>query len=224
MRVMPDGVDVESGGADPPDQLPRGRHKLPLETVRASQRQRLLRAMLESVAERGYGPTTVPQVVAAARVGRNAFYELFADKLDCFLVLCEELTDELLQETFELQAVGDWRDAVREGAVRYLAWWQARPMVARACLVELPTAGPRALEQQMRAYARFAERFELVAALARSQRSGLAPMRRNTARALAWGVGGLVAEEVAAGRAGQLASLEDDVVALIQSALTERAD
>ena len=53
--------------------LPRGRHKLGAEAVRASQRERLIRAMLETVAERGYEATTVPEVVARARVSRNAF-------------------------------------------------------------------------------------------------------------------------------------------------------
>ena len=65
--------------------LPRGRHKLGADTVRASQRERLIRAMLETVAEQGYEATTVPRVVARARVSRNAFYEFFDDKTSCFI-------------------------------------------------------------------------------------------------------------------------------------------
>ena len=34
----------------------------------------------------------VDQVVARARVSRNAFYELWRDKTDCFIALCDELT------------------------------------------------------------------------------------------------------------------------------------
>ncbi len=169
---MPDAIEFESDAGSPPASLPRGRHKLPVETVRASQRQRLLRAMLEAVGQQGYDATTVPQVVARARVSRNSFYELFADKLDCFLVLCEELSDQLLEETFGPVDLDHWLAAVRYGTVRYLAWWKARPLFARAYLVELPSAGTRAIEQRWRAYGQFAERFEIVARWARHQEPG----------------------------------------------------
>jgi AcrR family transcriptional regulator len=211
---------VDSPSAAP---LPRGRHNLPPEVVRASQRERLLRAMLDCVAERGYQATTVPQVVAAARVSRNAFYELFEDKLDCFLVLCDELTEELLRETFPATAVGGWSDALRQGTRRYLAWWQARPRFARAYLVELPTAGTRALSQRARAYARFEERFAWLAALARRQQPELAPMRPVAPRLIVLAVTELVAQEVAAGRFGDLVALEDDIVWLTTRMIVERA-
>ena len=77
--------------------LPRGRHKLAAEAVRNSQRARIVRAMLECVGRDGYEATTVPQVVATARVSRNAFYEFFADKADCFIAACDEAAQELLR-------------------------------------------------------------------------------------------------------------------------------
>src|SRR3954452_21332431 len=134
--------------------LPRGRHALPAHVVRASQRERLLAAMLESVAEHGYAATTVPAVVAAARVSRNAFYALFADKTDCFLALCDELAGELFDELIALRG-DDWRAALRHGMEIYLRFWQDRPGVSPTYFVELPSAGPRALEQRDRQYARF---------------------------------------------------------------------
>ena len=82
-----------SGGFEP---LPRGHHGLTPEEVRSSQRERLLRAMLASVAERGYAATTVPQVVADARVSRNSFYALFQDKEGCFIALCDEEAADLV--------------------------------------------------------------------------------------------------------------------------------
>jgi AcrR family transcriptional regulator len=203
--------------------LPRGRHKLSAETVRASQRERLLRAMLESVAERGYDATSVPQVVALARVSRNAFYALFEDKLDCFLALCEELSEELLDETFTGLEASTWRDAVREGARRYLWWWQAQPLFSRAYLVELPTAGSRAVAQRARAYELFAERFELLARWARQQEPELAPVRPSAARFIVWAITELVTAEVAAGRGDELGSLEDEIVWLVKRLIAEPA-
>lgn len=219
---MSDAVEFESDPGLTPVPLPRGRHKLSLETVRANQRQRLMRAMLEVVAEQGYEATTVQQVVARARVSRNSFYELFTDKLDCFLVLCEELSGQLLEETFGPVDLEHWLAAVRYGTVRYLAWWKARPLYAQAYLIELPSAGTRAMEQRGRAYEQFAERFEMVAQWARSQEPGLPPLRPNATGFLVWAITGLITNEVAAGRADELPTLEDEIVWLIERLLAER--
>jgi AcrR family transcriptional regulator len=99
-----------------PTPLPRGRHNLPAADVHASQRERLLQAMLESVAERGYAATTVASLAAAARVSPNVFYQSFTDKLDCFLTMCNEQTDGLYEAAVASAGAPDWRAAVREGA------------------------------------------------------------------------------------------------------------
>lgn len=220
MGEMPEAVDFEREPTDPAP-LPRGRHKLSLETVRRSQRRRLLRAMLEQVGEQGYEATTVAQVIAKARVSRNAFYALFTDKVDCFLALCDELGDQLLAETFGRGAAGDWLQSVRAGTERYLAWWQERPLFARAWLLELPTAGSRALAQRDRNFERFAEQFEMLAAWARREDPGLAPLSPNAARFLVSGITELVAAKVGAGQAAKLSSLEDEIVWLIERLLAE---
>src|SRR5882757_2849007 len=97
--------------------LPRGRHTLSPETVRASQRQRLIDAMVDSVGERGYTATTVPDVVASARVSRNAFYALFEDKADCFIAACDEHAADLLEVLFRNAAEPTWLEAVTAGMV-----------------------------------------------------------------------------------------------------------
>jgi AcrR family transcriptional regulator len=216
-------IDLETDTLSELGPLPRGRHNLSAETVRDSQRQRLLRAMLESVGERGYDATSVPQVVALAKVSRNAFYELFNDKLDCFLVLCESLARQLLDEVFSPRGFTDWRDAVRDGTTRYLSHWQSRPLFARAYLIELPTAGQRALEQRARAYELFSHQFELVAAWARQQQPELAPLQPLAARFLVWSITELVTAEVAADRGDSLLALEDEVAWLIERLLAERS-
>jgi AcrR family transcriptional regulator len=203
--------------------LPRGRHKLSAEEVRESQRQRLLHAMLESVGERGYEATSVPQVVALAKVSRNAFYELFRDKLDCFLVLCELLAQQLLEEVFRPRGFTDWREAVRDGARRYLEHWQSRPLFARAYLIELPTAGTPALEQRAQAYGLFSRQFELLAAWARQQEPELAPLHPRATQFLVWSITELVTAEVAADRGATLSSLQDEIVWLIERLLAEAA-
>lgn len=131
-----------------PKPLPRGRHKLSSEQVLASQRERLLHAMLLCVGEHGYAATTVPMVVASARVSRNGFYALFTDKLDCFLALCDHLAAELLETLYALGTEPSWEAALDRGMTVYLRWWDDRPAFARAYLVELPSAGARAVAQR----------------------------------------------------------------------------
>jgi AcrR family transcriptional regulator len=207
---------------DAPSTLPRGRHNLPLQVVRASQRERLMRAMLASVAERGYEATTVPRVVAEARVSRNAFYELFADKTACFVALCDELAGEILDD-IAVTTKTHWVAALRSGTERYLRWWQEQPAFSRTYFVELPAAGARAMEQRDRQYARFRSLFEALAAWARRDDPALPPLRPLVTRTIVLAVTELIAEEVRAGRTDRLTDLSDDLVHLMVLLLADEA-
>jgi AcrR family transcriptional regulator len=198
--------------------LPKGPHKLPREVVRSSQRARIFRAMVDSVGDRGYGDTTVPDVVARAKVSRNAFYELFDDKEDCFLSLCDEFASGMIEQLGSPTAT-NWRDALSEGVDVYLAWWRDRPAFSRAYLVELPSAGSGALEQRDRQYAHFRELFDGLAAWARADDPELAPLHPLATRAIVLGVTEMVAEEVRAGRTDHLTDLAPELTTLIERLL-----
>lgn len=207
-----------------PQPLPRGRHKLSAETVRASQRERLLLAMLGEVTERGYETTTVGRVVTRARVSRNAFYALFTDKLDCFVALSEMMSDQLLKDTFQPRATDDWRSELHAGTLRYLQWWTSHPRFARAWLIETPLAGPRAVEHRERAYAGFRERLELLAAWARAAEPGtLAPLRPSASHVAVTGITELILQEVEAGRVAELERLADEVDWIVERLLMEKS-
>jgi AcrR family transcriptional regulator len=194
--------------------LPRGRHKLAAETVRSSQRERLQRAMLECVAEYGFDATTVPMVVASARVSGNAFYGFFADKADCFLAACDEVADELLGELLALSTEPSWTQAMSRGAGIYLRWWAQRPAFARAYLLSLDAAGERAYEQREHTYAPFREMFADLGRRARAEQPELAALSPVVPRVLVLAITELVAEEVRAGRTKQLPELEDELARL----------
>jgi AcrR family transcriptional regulator len=216
--------DIESGtvaaGSDSlpwrGDPLPRGRHKLSAEEVRASQRARILRAMLELVAERGYGPTSVPDVVAAARVSRSGFYALFEDKAECFLAVIDELAGELLRGLFDLRGIDDWDAAVERGVDIYLSFWREQPLFARAYLVELPAAGEDAVAHRERQLMRFEVLFDALAAWARERDPSLPQVNRLASRLLVGGITEIVAREVRAGRTAALGSLREELVALVR--------
>jgi AcrR family transcriptional regulator len=171
--------------------------------------------MLELVGERGYAATTVPDVVAAARVSRNGFYALFEDKADCFLALCDEVANEMLDALVALGGADDWRGALERGMDVYLRSWQDRPLFARAYLVELPSAGERAIAQRDRQFERFRRLFDGMAAWAREDDPSLPPVNPLATRLLVGGITELVAEEVRAGRVASLAGRRDELVALV---------
>ncbi|HEY4428109.1 MAG TPA: TetR/AcrR family transcriptional regulator [Solirubrobacteraceae bacterium] len=193
------------------DPLPRGRHKLARGAVRSSQRERLLRAMVECVAQYGFDSTSVPRVVATARVSSNAFYEFFTDKTDCFLTACDGVARELLEELSSLSAEPSWIEAMRKGTAIYLRWWQGRPAFARAYLLSLQSAGEQALEQRERTYAMFRAMFADLGRRARAEQPDLPPLSALVPRILVLTITELVAEEVSAGRTDRLDQLETEL-------------
>src|SRR2546422_3687368 len=120
--------------------LPRGRHKLSRRAVGASQRDRLIQAMLRCVAADGYVATTVPKVAAVARVSPNTFYKFFADKADCFLALCDDMAQTLLGELIAGGTEPTWIGSVRRGPAGDLEGGGGNPPTTRA---SLELAAPR---------------------------------------------------------------------------------
>lgn len=216
-------VRAEEQGGWEGDPLPRGRHKLSAETVRASQRERALRAMIACVGEEGWATTTVPDVVARARISRNSFYEHFEDKTACFLAALDEASHELLQAVVALQGEPDWITALEYGMGVYLRKWQEQPSLCRAYFVELAFVGPRGIVQREHNFGQFELMFRVLADRARVEQPGLAPLSPLVPRLLVVGVTDIVGEAVRAGRLDALADLEHDLVKLIVRLLADDA-
>src|SRR6266550_4193374 len=75
--------------------LPGGRAAVANGLVTPSARGRMLEAIAQAVAMKGYAATTVGDVIARAGVSRKTFYEQFADKEDCFYAACTYVADSL---------------------------------------------------------------------------------------------------------------------------------
>lgn len=168
--------------------------------------------MLETVARRGYEATTVPEVVATARVSRNAFYEFFSDKTDCFIAACDGEARDLLRVAVAHAGEADWVETVRLGMRDYLRWWAERPGFSRAYFTGLPAAGDRAIAQRERSYELFATMFAEIGRRARAQQPSLAPLSAIVPMLLVRAITELVAAEVRAGRTARLGRLERDLV------------
>jgi len=130
---------------------------MPRELVTHYQRQRLLEGMVAAVSEKGYADTSVADVLERAGVSRTTFYELFDDKLSCFLAAHETVVEELLNE---VRAACDqdarWLDRARGALGRLLERLASEPALGRVGLVEITTAGPAGKRRYRAALQRFA--------------------------------------------------------------------
>lgn len=78
--------------------LPHGPHGLTQEEVEADQRARLVAAMVELVASKGYAATTVGDLIAHAGVSRKTFYSHFNDRDDLLLAAFDDVAPAVLAD------------------------------------------------------------------------------------------------------------------------------
>lgn len=135
-------------------------------------RERLLQGMLEAVGSRGYERTSVQDVVAEAGLYRQAFYDSFEDKEDCYLEAIDA-GSAWIELAMREAAVGKttWRDQLRGALSGLLSFLEEQPAVGRAVLVEVHAAGPRAVDKRTEAMERAAAMMER----AREEGSVMAP-------------------------------------------------
>jgi AcrR family transcriptional regulator len=185
------------------EQLPRGRHRLSREAVERSQRDRLLLAMADAVAERGYARTSVADVLRRARVSRETFYEQFDNKQDCFLASFDAAGALVAGEMSGGLSSGPAtpiEERIDQLLSRYLATLAGEPALARTFLVEVYAAGPEALARRAAVQARFVD---LVAAIAEASDQ----RQRFACEALVASVSALVTQRICAGRTAELEEL-----------------
>jgi AcrR family transcriptional regulator len=132
-----------------PGQIPRGRHGLSPEAVRASQHERMVRAMAAVVAERGYVRATVADVIRGAGVSRETFYQHFEDKEGAFLGTLDACAQTLRDRLADAAGPDGPPIARLERALgAYLGAMREEPVLARVCLIEAYAAGPAALRRR----------------------------------------------------------------------------
>jgi AcrR family transcriptional regulator len=116
------------------------------------QRARVLSAMGEVVGERGAAGATVAHVVARAGVSRRTFYELFADREECFLAAFDRAVGRIAERVLPAyeQAGGRWQEQIRAALLALLAVLDEEPELGALCVVHALGAGQRALERRAR--------------------------------------------------------------------------
>jgi AcrR family transcriptional regulator len=126
--------------------MPPGRHLVPRDFVAQNQRERMLLATAELVAERGYQKTTIELIAKTARVALSTFYEQFSSKEDCFLAAFDETVAgaaEVFDELLDPEQA--WAEQIAAGLEVFLEMVAREPARARLCIVESQAAGGVAL-------------------------------------------------------------------------------
>ena len=182
-------------------------------------RRRMLDALIETVARRGYERTTIDRVLALAEVPAAVFEEYFEDKQDCLLQALDELVEEFERAVLErLHSPAPWPERIRVGLETLLAALARDPDYARVALVECLSAGEPALArlraalgacvpilEHGRAYAASAEQGEARATSAEQ-------LPQQTSEAVVGGIASIVHRHVLEERTAELPTLLGDLL------------
>ena len=125
------------------------------ERVLEIQRARVLAAMVEVCAERGAANVSVAHVVERAGVSRRTFYELYADREQCFLAAFDDAyarASRHVLDAYDSQA--KWVERVRAALIAALQFLDVERGAGQLLIVGSLGAGHRALERRRRAVAR----------------------------------------------------------------------
>jgi AcrR family transcriptional regulator len=205
--------------------LPRGRSRLPEAMVQRDQRQRILRAMVETVAEKGYAAATVGEVVARARVSRSSFYAQFSDKENCFVTASAEGRGRLFARVRKAaRGVPSKSPAelrLRAALRAYLTSLRDEPALATVLYVEWLGVRSRGVPRLAGPRQDFAAMTAAWHAQARRSHPGWPEVPPGVFVALIGATEELVREQVWGGHIDRLPELEEVVVAVHLRLLTD---
>src|ERR1700753_1598903 len=133
-------------------------HEGALAAEPAGHRERLIAAMAASIEEKGYGATTVADVVRIARTSRRNFYEHFADRDACFLALFDATNEAMMREIADaVQPDRPLDEQVDRAVDAYIHNVAATPALYRSFVRELPGLGQTGGDRGLATAGAFAE-------------------------------------------------------------------
>ena len=165
--------------------------------------------MLEAVGAQGYERATVQDALDRAGVYRQAFYDSFDGKEDCYLQALdaggEWVEAEMRAASRDAQT---WRQQLRGGLAGLLRFLDDEPDVGRALFVEVHAAGPRAVAKRTAAMERAAAQIDR----GRAESDGTAPAI--SAEAVVAGILAVLHTRLAAGQADDFTRLLPELMYL----------
>jgi AcrR family transcriptional regulator len=196
--------------------------------------------VIAAVAASSFSEVTVADIVRGARVSKAAFYAHFTDKEDCFLAATREggklMADRVAAAGRNQPAQRSagpaqrsagparWNaeEALRASIAAFLGFLAAEPAFASAFYINMPAAGPRAVERLEAAQHRFAQMTRAWHERGRRDNPSWPEVPYEAYLALAGATAELVRAEVRHGRIRTIPTLEDTLVALHLAILAAR--
>lgn len=122
------------------------RPELPREFVASHKRRRMMDAVAELTADKGYEATKIADIVRSAAVARKTLYDNFDGKEDLFLSAVDSTFTEMrvvVEEACERTDDGSSEeDGIVAGIEALLNFVAERPAAARMCMLEAISATP----------------------------------------------------------------------------------
>jgi AcrR family transcriptional regulator len=200
----PDDLDWR----EPPDS-PRSRAAL-------TQRERIVRAVGQLVAENGYQTLSIPKISATAGTSNQTFYEHFNNKLEAFLTVFDvSVSAGLLAASEAFEAAGDTPTAIGAAIRALLEHIAADELFARIAFFDVLTAGPMALDRADAALDSFTS---FLRPRAGSQGVDVA-VPDTLLQAVGCGTWSVIQHEIAAGRRASLPDLGPELARVVLSPL-----
>ena len=175
-------------------------------------RSRLMRGMAMAVAEKGYGDTTIADVVRHARVSKRTFYEHFSSKEDCLLavyVAARGLTLKAIATAVEESPNEETR--IERATAAFLNQLQRAPLLVRALYVDILALGAKGLQLRRQTNQRFADLLQQLAKEEQKKKPGGKGLTAEMAMAVVGGITELILKAVEEDRVEQLSELADPI-------------
>jgi AcrR family transcriptional regulator len=143
-----DSISAPLGRSGPIRKLPRGRAAAAPEIAAAEHRERILTAVAELARTKGYTAMTVADVVKAAAVTREVFYEHFRSKEDAFLAAQTAGLQASISLTAARFFAGEtWPFRVWDGLEALLGYVATEPDLVYLDVIEGFAVGPAAIRR-----------------------------------------------------------------------------
>ena len=114
-------------------------------------RRRLLEGMARAVAAKGYGDTTIADIVREASVSRRTFYQHFSTKAECLIALYEAASRNALKVLRNsIDPRHEWQTQVERALAAYLGSMTQNPVLLRTLYIEILGLGPAGLAARRR--------------------------------------------------------------------------
>jgi AcrR family transcriptional regulator len=122
------------------------RPELPKEFVAVRKRRRIMDAIAELSAEKGYEATKIADIVRTAGVARKTLYDNFDGKEEVLLAALDFSFAEIGSRVGDAcdSAEGDWQAGIDAALAALLEFVAENPAAARMCMVEAISATPAA--------------------------------------------------------------------------------